>query len=138
MSVSSVLYNNTVGELSEDFFLTTFHGINWIIFFPIYKEAWAKAYTTESIKAAFKVTGIFLLNPRVVLSQFSKPTANSCRESRANTTCILKYTPYTKYDTRQQTQFDLKYHFFTKANLTRTELQRLHQIKNIRPSKKDM
>ena len=84
----------------EDFFLTTFHGINWIIFFPIYKEAWAKAYTTESIKAAFKVTGIFLLNPRVVLSQFSKPTANSRRESQAGTTCILEYTPYTKYDLR--------------------------------------
>ena len=65
MSVSSVLYNNTVGMLSEDFFLTTFHGINWVVFFPIYKEAWSKAYTVDIIKAAFKVTGIFLLNPRL-------------------------------------------------------------------------
>ena len=99
MSVSPVLYNNTVGKLSEDFFLTTFHGINWVILFPIYKEARAKAYyPIEIIKAAFKVTVIFLLNPRVVLSQFLKPTANSCRESRADATCILEYTPYTKYD----------------------------------------
>ena len=62
MSVSSVLYNtnNTVGKLSEDFLLTTFHGINWVL---IYKEAQAKAYTIEIIKAAFKVTEIFFLNP---------------------------------------------------------------------------
>ena len=76
------------------------HGINWIIFFPIYKKARAKAYTIEIIKVAFKVAGIFLLNPRVVLSQFSKPTSKSRRESRTDTICILDYTPYTKYDLR--------------------------------------
>ena len=70
MLVSSVLYNtnNTVGKLLEAFLLTAFHGINWVPFFPIYKEAQAKAYTIEIIKAAFRVTEIFFLNPRVVLS----------------------------------------------------------------------
>ena len=42
----------------EDFFLTTSYGTNRDIFFP----------TVENIKAAFKVTEIVPLNPRVVLS----------------------------------------------------------------------
>ena len=59
MSVSSVLCNNTITKLQEDFFLTTFHGINWVIFFLIYEEARAKAYTIKNIKTTFKVSGIF-------------------------------------------------------------------------------
>ena len=99
----------------------------------------------------------FPLNSRVVPSRLSKPTAS---ESRANTTCILENTPYTKHDLRQQTQFVLRFiktafegevcswilcfahgveHSFTENDPARTVLQRLrHQIKNIRPSEKDM
>ena len=82
------------------------YGINWVIFFPIYKEAREKAYTIEIIKAAFKKSSSF--------SQSSKPTANSRRESWADTACILgyMYTPCTKYDL-SVTQFALKYHSFT-------------------------
>ena len=65
----------------EDFFLTTSHGINRAIFFPTYKQARAKAYTVENIKAAFRVTGTIPLNPRVVLSQLAKPTAKSRSQS---------------------------------------------------------
>ena len=89
MSVSPVL-RNTIAKLLEDFFLTTSQGIKWDISFIIYKEACAKAYTVENIKAAFKLTRNFPPNPRVVLSQFSKPIAKSRSdlESQANTTCI--------------------------------------------------
>ena len=102
----------------------------------------------------------FPLNSRVVPSRLSKPTAKSLCESRANITCILENTPYTKHDLRQQTQFALRFiktafegevcswilcfahaveHSFTETDHARTVLQRLqHQIKNIRPSKKDM
>ena len=148
-------YRKTV----EDFLLTNGHGINWVIFFPIYKLARAKAYTVENIKATFKVTGILPLNPRVVLSQLAKPTAQSRSQSNS-TTCILERTPYSKHDLRQQTQYALNFiktasegetcgwilrfahaaeHSLTEADLARTELQRLrNKIKNIRPSKKDM
>ena len=143
----------------KESFLAISHGINRDILIPIYKEARAKANTVENITAAFKVTGIFPLNSRV-LSQPSKPTAKSRSESRANATCILENTPYTKHDLRQQTQLALGYirtasegvvcswilrfalaveHSFDEPDLVRTELQRLqHQIKNIHPSKKDM
>ena len=95
-----------------------------------------------------------------VLGQLSKPTAKSRSESRANTTCILENTPYTKHNLRQQTQFALRSiktafegevcnwilsfahtveHSFIETDLARTELQRLqHQIKTIRPLKKGM
>ena len=92
----------------KESFLTISHGINRHIFFPIYNEARAKAYTVKNITAAFKVTRIFPLNSRV-LSQLSKPTAKSRSESRADTTCILENTPYTKHDLRQQTQFALEF-----------------------------
>ena len=92
----------------KESFLNISHGINRDILFPIYKEARAKAYTVENITAAFKVTRISPLNSRV-LSQLSKPTAKCRSESRANTTCILENTPYTKHDLRQQTQFALEY-----------------------------
>ena len=59
MSVFSVLYNNTLGKLSEDFFLTTFKASVGLFISYIYKKPRAKAYTIEIIKAAFKVTGIF-------------------------------------------------------------------------------
>ena len=97
-------YRKTV----EDFFLTTSHGINWAIFFPIYQQDQAKAYTVKNIKATFKVTGILPLNPRVVLSQLAKLTAQSRSQSNS-TTCILKRTPYTKHDLRQQTQYALNF-----------------------------
>ena len=42
----------------------------------------------------------FPLNPRVVLSQFSKATAKSRSETQANTTCMLENTPYTEHDLR--------------------------------------
>ena len=74
--VSSQHYRKAVGRL----FLTASHGINWDIFFPIYKVARAKAYTIENIKAAFKVTRGFPPDPRVVLSQFSNPAAKSRSE----------------------------------------------------------
>ena len=77
------------------------HGINRDIFFPIYKQARAKTYTVENIKAAFKVTGIVPLNPRVVLSQLSKRTARS-RQPTGNS-ITLENTPYTRHDLRQQT-----------------------------------
>ena len=55
------------------------------------------AYTIENIKAAFKVTGIFSLNLRVV--RCSQPVfetyCKSHRQSLAITTCILENTPYT-------------------------------------------
>ena len=143
----------------EGFFLTTSHGINRDIFFLLYKQARVKTYTVENIKAAFKVTGIVPLNPRVVLSQLAKPTAKSRSQSNS-TTCILERAPYTKHDLRQQTQHALNFlktasegetcgwilrfahaaeHFLTEADLTRTELQRLrNQVKNIHTSKKDM
>ena len=70
----------------EDFFLTTSHGINRDIFFSIYREARAEAYTIENIKAEFKVTGIFPINFRVVLGQLSKPTTKSHSKSQGNTT----------------------------------------------------
>ena len=130
-------------KIVEDFFLTTSHGINRAIFFPTYKQARAKAYTVENIKAAFKVTGILPLNPRAVPSQPAKPTAQSCSQSNS-TTRILERTPYTKHNLRQQTQYALGFvktasdgetcgwirrfahaaeHSLTEANLARTELQ---------------
>ena len=67
--------------------------------------SWANAYTIENIKAVFKVTGIFPLNPRVV--RCSQPALETYCESRrkslAITTCILENTPYTKRGLRQQT-----------------------------------
>ena len=45
----------------KESFLTISHGINRHIFFPIYNEARAKAYTVKNITAAFKVTRIFSL-----------------------------------------------------------------------------
>ena len=141
-----------------DFFLTTSHGINRDIFFPIYKQARAKTYTVENIKAVFKVTGIVPLNPQVVLSQLSKPTARS-RQPTGNST-TLENTPYTRHDLRQQTQLALNFvkaasmgelcgwilrfahaaeHSLTETNLAHTELQRLrNQIENICLSKEDM
>ena len=56
----------------------------------------ANAYTIKNIKAAFKVTGIFPLNPRVVRSQPAfEIYCESRRKSLAITTCILENTPYT-------------------------------------------
>ena len=69
----------------ETFFLTTFHSSNRDIFFSIYCEARAEAYTIENIKAEFKVTGIFPINSRV-LGQLSKPTAKSRSKFRVNAT----------------------------------------------------
>ena len=85
-------------KVVEDFFLITSYGTNQDIFFPIYTEALSKTYNIENIKAAFKVTGIFPLNPRVV-SQLWKPTAKTRSKSRSNTNRILKtfLTPSTTF-----------------------------------------
>ena len=49
----------------KDFFLTTSHDINRAIFFPIYKQARAEAYTVDNIKATVKVTGITPRTPEL-------------------------------------------------------------------------
>ena len=135
MLVSSVLYdtNNTIGKLLEAFLLTAFHGINWVLFFPIYKEAQAKAYTIEIIKAAFKVTEIFLLNPRVVLSL----STDAENPGLIPPVYLNTHTPSTAFGSKLSSLTNTTV-LLKPILLVQSYRGWHHQNKNIRPSKKDM
>jgi len=142
----------------EEYFLSTSCAISQDLYFPLYKQACMKAYTKHNIQAAFKVAGIVPFNRRVVLSQLQLPPRSP--PSKQVWVQILEKTPYTWHDICQHTNYALTFantategqacnwilrfshaaeHSLTQMDLAQTQLQRLQeQIKNIRPSKKDI
>lgn len=92
------------GKVADTHIRETRTAITKGMFWKFFTEAKSKAYSEETIQAAFRSTGIHPLNPDKVL--------NKVRPTKAvKTVCPIDLhmkTPRTRRDLRQQTQFALR------------------------------
>jgi len=99
------------GKAADDHIRDTRTGVAKGTFWSFYSTARRQAYTKQSIKSAFRKTGIHPFNPDAVLTQIAgftePPTSQSHPPPQAAILAKLK-TPRKSRDVRQQTQFAIE------------------------------
>ena len=66
-------------------------------FFTLFRKAWVRSFTKETILKSFEATGIAPLNPNVILDRFTR-NASEASDSRESSVSILSGEDWRKIE----------------------------------------